>query len=458
MATIPSNVKLNATTVDILNTIRNNASINYQNLIPKISGDSKSEISGQIRTIGKTLMTYEPLKNEFLNALYNRIGRVIITSKSYENPWRLFKGGILDYGETIEEVFVNLVEGHNFDPGKAESEVFKREIPDVRSAFHTMNFQKFYKVTVSNQQLNQAFLSVDGVQELISHIIDSLTRSMNYDEFQVMQYTLALNILNGKMFVEDVPDYNTDIKACVSRIKAISNDFEYEKKKYNLAGVYNHAPKTEQVLIVSNDFDSKMSVELLAWVFNLDYADITFQRVGVDSFGDIDMERLRNLFKDEPNFVDISEDELKALDVIPCVLVSKDWFKIYDNLLEYGEIQNIQGLYFNHFVHTWKTFSSSPFENNALFVVGTPTVNSVSVSPAEATVYPGNNFPLSVTVDTDNFAPKTVEYSTDKAGISVSADGVVIIPADTTETGVTITVTSTYDSSKTDTCILTINH
>ena len=88
MATIPSNVKLNATTVDILNTIRNNASINYQNLIPKISGDSKSEISGQIRTIGKTLMTYEPLKNEFLNALYNRIGRVIITSKSYENPWR----------------------------------------------------------------------------------------------------------------------------------------------------------------------------------------------------------------------------------------------------------------------------------------------------------------------------------------------------------------------------------
>lgn len=49
------------------------------------------------------MMTYEATQNEFLSALVNRIGRVIITSKSYTNPLRVFKKGILEYGETIEK-------------------------------------------------------------------------------------------------------------------------------------------------------------------------------------------------------------------------------------------------------------------------------------------------------------------------------------------------------------------
>lgn len=137
------------------------------------------------------------MKNEFLSALFNRIGKVIITSKMYNNPWSFFKKGMLEYGETIEEIFVNIAEPHVFDQQKSESEVFKREMPDVKSAFHVLNYQTFYKQTTSDYQLKQAFLTYEGITDLIYRIIDAMTTSSNYDEFLVMKYLLARRILEG---------------------------------------------------------------------------------------------------------------------------------------------------------------------------------------------------------------------------------------------------------------------
>src|SRR5699024_706213 len=103
-------------------------------------------------------------QNEFLNALINRIARVVITSKSYDNPWNMFKKGFIEMGETVEEIFIDLIKPFQYDPAVAENELFKREKPDVKSAFHYINYQKFYKVTVERQELRKAFLTYDGVQ------------------------------------------------------------------------------------------------------------------------------------------------------------------------------------------------------------------------------------------------------------------------------------------------------
>ena len=111
----------------------------------------------------------------------------------------------LEYGETIEEIFVNIAKPFQFDPGVAESEVFKREIPDVRATFHIMNYQKFYKSTVNNDQLRQAFLSVDGITDLIAKIVDAMYTGANYDEFLTMKYLLARHILDGRMNVVTIP-------------------------------------------------------------------------------------------------------------------------------------------------------------------------------------------------------------------------------------------------------------
>ena len=454
MATKPKIVTLTNSSVDILNVIRNNATVNYKNYLPVATPDAES-----IREIGAIIMDSPQLQNEFLSALVNRIGRVLVTSKMYDNPWSMFKKGTLEFGETIEEIFVNIAKPFQFDPNVAETNLFKREIPDVRSAFHIMNYQKYYKTTIQNDQLRQAFLSWQGITDLIAKIVDSMYTGANYDEFQTMKYMLAKHILNGRMYPVTIPTVTeANMKPIVSTIKGVSNNFEFMSNKYNVAGVQNFSKKKDQYLLINSKFDATMGVEVLASAFNMDKAQFSGQRVLVDSFGSLDIERLNILFADDPTYTEISESDLQALDAIPCVLVDRDWFMIFDNFYNFTEQYNGEGLYWNYWYHVWKTFSVSPFANNALFIPGVPTVESVTVSPANATVKAGQTISLSAVVQTEYFAPQSVNWTSNTEGVTVSKDGLVTIGADVSpDTNVTITATSVYDNKKSGTSTITVS-
>lgn len=459
MPTIPLVQKLSASSEEILNAIRNSASANYQNYVPvaSISQDN-------IREIGLVIMNDAVLQNEFLSALVNRIGRVIVTSKLYSNPWAKFKKGIMEYGETIEEVFVNIAKPFEYDPAVSETLFMKREIPDVRAAFHVLNYQKFYKATIQREQLRQAFLSWQGITDLIAKIVDSMYTAANYDEFQVMKYLIGRHILNGQLKAVQVATVTSaNMKSIVGTIKGTSNNFEFMSNKYNLTGVQNYTLKDNQYIIVNSDFDAVMDVEVLASAFNMDKADFMGHRVLVDSFGSIDNERLALLFANEANYTPLTDAELTALDAIPAVIVDGDWFMIYDNMNQFTEDYNGEGLYWQYWYHAWKTFSISPFANAAVFVPGAPSITSVTVSPATAVLMPGQSLLLSAEVVTANFASKAVKWTAtvngaeDAENISISPLGVLTVSPSIAEgTEITVTATSVFDSTKSDTATITV--
>ena len=452
MPTKPTVKTLTNSSVDILNVIRENASQNYRDYVPKATPNAES-----IRAIGAVIMDYPALQNEFLSALVNRIGRVLLTSKMYDNPWAFFKRGMLEFGETIEEVFVNIAKPFQFDPAVAETNVFKREIPDVRAAFHIMNYQKYYKATISNDQLRQAFLSWQGITDLIAKIVDAMYTGANYDEFQTMKYLLARHIVDGHMYPVQIPTVsNENMKTIVSAVKGISNLFTFASSDYNLAGVTTYSNKTDQYMIVNSKFDATMDVEVLASAFNMNKAEFAGRRVLVDSFGSLDTARLAELFKDDPTYQEIGQDTLNALDAIPAVIVDRDWFMIFDNYQNFTEQYNGEGLYWNYWYHVWKTFSVSPFANNALFIPGKPTVASITVSPGAITISKGQSAQLNANVTTTNFAPKSVTWTSNKDGVVVDASGKVTILSAATTGEAVITATSTFDPSKTGTATVTV--
>lgn len=445
MATTPKVVTLTNSSVDILNAIRNNATQNYRDYVPKATPNAES-----IRQIGAIIMDYPALQNEFLSALVNRIGRVLITSKMYDNPWAFFKKGLLEFGESVEEIFVNIAKPFQFDPAVAETNVFKREIPDVRAAFHIMNYQKYYKATISNDQLRQAFLSWQGISDLIAKIVDAMYTGANYDEFQTMKYMLARHILDGHMYPVEIAEVETaNMKSIVSVVKGVSNKFTFLSPNYNLAGVQTYTAKNDQYMLINSQFDATMDVEVLASAFNMDKAEFSGRRVLVDSFGSLDTARLAELFAGDSTYVEISSDELEALDAIPAVLVDRNWFMIFDNFYNFTEQYNGEGLYWNYWYHVWKTFSVSPFANNALFIPGKPSVTSVTVSPGNATVAAGQSVQLSANVVTTNFAPKSVTWTVDSDYATVDNSGkVTVLSTAPASTNITVTATSTYDTSK----------
>lgn len=454
MAIKPKQATLTANSVEILNTIRNSATPYYKQMIPHAKAST-----GSIRQIGNIMMNYEPLQNEFLSALYNRIGRVIITSKMYYNPWSPFKKGLMELGETVEEIFVNIAKAHTFNPEKAETNFMKREIPDVRAAFHTMNYQKFYKATISNDQLRQAFLSWQGITDLIAKIVNSMYTSHNYDEFQVMKYMLARNILNGYLYPVTVAQVDKEnAPDIVTEIKAISNELVYESPDYNLNGVYTFTEKNDQFIITNARFDAVMDVNVLASAFNMDKVEFMGHRVQIDGFDRIDENRMNELFADDPNagYIPLTEEEKAALKAVPAVLIDRDYFMIFDNLYKFTEDYNGEGLYWQYWYHAWKTFSTSPFANAVIFVPGTPGVTSVTVSPAKATVNKGAMLQLNAAVVTEGFAPKSVVWSINSELSTITQAGLLSVSADETAATITVTATSTFDGAKAATATITV--
>ena len=453
----PKIVTLSNNSADLLNAIRNSASINYQNYVPVATNESDV-----LRKIGGIICDAPSLQNEFLNSLVNRIGRVILTSKSYQNPIAMFKKGMMEYGETVEEIFVKLIDPKRFDPENAENTVFKREKPDVKAVFHVMNYQTFYKVTTSEDQLRTAFLSASGVTDLVLSIIEQMYTSANYDEFITMKYLLGRAILDGRLPIVYGHTTNT---ALVKNIKTESNKLEFMNDKHNAMGVKTHTPKGDQYLLVNASTDAAIDVDVMASAFNMSKVEFMGHRVLIDGFGEVDNERLAKLFDTDTTYTAFTSAEIELLNAIDAVLLSKDWFMVFDNLLKLTDIYNTDGLYWNHDYHVWKTFSWSPFAEACVFNQATPSITSVTVAPTAITLGSvGASANLTATVVAANFAPKTVNWSVasaDQEYLSVDAAGKVTVLKQPASTGsarsVTVTATSTFDSTKTGTCTVTIS-
>ena len=457
MATKPKIVTLTNNSVDVLNAIRNSASINYRDYVPIATADADS-----IREIGATIMDYPALQNEFLNALVNRIGRVILTSKSYQNPWAMFKKGFLEFGETIEEVFTNLAKPFQFDPAVAENEIFKREIPDVRSAFHVLNYQKFYKATVSQEQLRMAFMSWDGVTSLISSIVESMYTAANYDEFITMKYLLCKRILSGQMYWDSVSGGSDTIaKNIIKDVRMNSANLTFLSSKYNLAGVYNSTEKNNQYIIIPSMWLAQLDVEVLAAAFNMDKVEFMGHVVPVDSLYEFDTARLNELFKDDPTYTEFGQNDIMALSTVAAILVDKDFFMIFDNLQNFTENYNGQGLYWNYYYHVWKTFSTSPYANAILFTAGGKTEWStvtVSLTPSAATVLPGQSVQLECKLlNASPFESKAIDWESSSEYATVNKSGVVTVLANAPkDTQITITAKAHAHPATTGTATITV--
>ena len=443
MATKPKIVSQKINPVDALNTIRANASATYQELVPSADGSVE-----QLREIGEIVMTYDAVRNEFLSALYNRIGRVLITSKMYDNPWAVFKKGMLEFGETIEEVFVNIAKVFQYDPSNAETTLYKRVIPDVRSAFHSMNFQKFYENTVSNDQLRQAFLSWQGITDIIARIVDSMYTAANYDEFLMMKYLIARLALNGNIKSITIPPLDaTNANSIVTAIKGVSNMFEFLSTENNINGVYTHTPKADQYIIETANFNAVIDVEVLAKAFNMDKAQFTGRQAMVNqwTFSNNEMQRLK--------------DEIAKLGAIQALLVDKDFLMCYDNFVNFTETYNAKGLYWNYFYHTWRTFSASPFHNAVLFTTDTSEVTSVTISPKNVSVKKGASTQFTVDVKASGLANKDVAYAVQGANspdTKITPQGLLTVGTNETAPTLTVTASSVYTAGKSDSTNVTI--
>lgn len=469
MADKPQKITKVAQSADIMNTIRDNASAEYQAAVPEAIkvGDklangreaALSDVNANRREIGDALMSDIRYANAFLGPIFNRVAKVIVTSRLYNNPWAIFKKGFLEYGEIIEDIFVEIAKPYGYDPVAAQYNVGKRYLPDVKSAFYQVNFEYFYPVTVNQAMLRRAFLTAEGVAELIDKIIEQIYTAANYDEFLTMKYLIMRNALDGKFYPVNIPEPTAaNARQVTTSMVAYAKNVGYMSQDYNFAGVRNYSDVKYLYTILNTELSSIFDVEVLALSFNMSKAELLGNQVGVDGFGTMDFERLKLLLKgDKFNlYKEFTDAELASLSTVKGVMIDESYIQMYDNLAEMTEFFNDEGLEWTYRYHRWATYFTSPFATAILFTTANPAVTSISISPNTASVTAGQTVQFTANVTTSGFADKSVTWTTSDESISIDSNGIVSVPADASASSVTISATSTYQPTVTATATLTI--
>lgn len=430
-----ANSTLNAATIDILNVIRQNASYDYQQNVPEVA------TANDIPKVGEVIYGTPAFANQFINALVNRIAIVRVQSANFNNPYSILKKGYIEYGETVEDIFVSIAKAVDFSAEKAGKREFQRTIPDVLSAFHTMNWRVMYPVTIQDEDLRQAFLSVDGVQNLIAKIVDAVYTAAEYDEFLLFKYLLIKAISHGKMLPTSI-GAGTDLSEAAVQFRGTSNLLPFMCSEYNEAGVKTNTPKERQVIFMDAMFNAQFDVNVLAGAFNMEKADFMGRLFLIDNWTDFDNERFDIIRANSDGIEEVTADELALLANVKAVILDENWFQVYDNNNKFTEKYVASGLYWNYFYHTWKTVSSSPFANAVVFVTSTADVTAPAKVTVEITAKDisdaGTVFTLGVQDDNASLANGFYEFNQTedcvKKGIAVQKYGAVIFPVSASTT------------------------
>ena len=439
MARRIANSTLNASTIDILNVIRQNASYDYQQNVPEVA------TVNDIPKVGEIIYGTPAFANQFINALVNRIAIVRVQSATFNNPYSILKKGYIEYGESVEDIFVSIAKAVDFNVEKAPKREFQRTIPDVRSAFHVMNWRVMYPVTIQDEDLRQAFLNIEGVQNLIAKIVDAVYTAAEYDEFLLFKYLLIKAISHGKMYPTSI-GAGTDLSEAAVQFRGTSNLLPFMSSEYNEVGVKTNTPKERQVIFMDAMFNAQFDVNVLASAFNMDKADFMGRLFLIDNWTDFDNERFDIIRANSDGIEEVTADELALLANVKAVILDDNWFQVYDNNNKFTEKYVASGLYWNYFYHTWKTVSNSPFANAVVFVtsvadVALPATVTVHVDAKDesdvATV-----FTISADFEEAGLEPQNVNFvqteALTTAGIAVQKYGGLIIPASKVGTDITL--------------------
>lgn len=421
---------------DIVNAIRNSASPQFQSYVPLANWNN-------IEEVGQGILINQTVQNEFVTALVDRIGLVVVRSVSLNNPLKKFKKGMMPQGRTIEEIYVDITNEHVYDPEDAETTLFKREIPNVKVLFHELNRKGFYQQTIQDDSLRTAFTSWGAFDSFVSGIIQAIYNSSEVDEFKYMKLLIDNYYSKGLFTVVPVtaPTTATATSELIQKIRAtaLKMTLGMGTRDYNAMAVHTVSQMEDLHLIIDADLQARTDVDVLAKAFNMDRTTFLGNVTVIDGFASTGLE---------------------------AVLIDKDFFMVYDMLQKMETIRNPKGLYFTYFYHVWQVLSASRFANAVAFVSGTvPAVTQVIVDPTIATVKAGDTFELTAYVRAtdgqDHDVTWAVAGSTSgtslASGTAISEDGVLTVAAaQTGELKVTATVTLEGDAKVIGESIITI--
>lgn len=342
------------TNENIMKAVRRDASIDFQNRIPEV-------MSNNLQQVYDALMDYAPARNEFVNTLITRIGLQTVDSNAFRNPLSLYKKDPMRYGMTHEETYVNMAKGYDYD-SNADAELSLKQFESyIMTMFHNVNLKMQYPVTVTYDNLRNAFLSETGIRDLVSAKMESCISGAELDEYTAMKGLIDTGYEKNVLPAVHVDEVVNEVtaKELLAQIKQAVGEFAFPNPANNIVGATSSSPASNLIFITTPKVNARISVEALAYAFNLDKADVEVRTVVVDSF---------------------------SHPAIQGVLLDVRFFNCRDQFREMTSQQLANVLKWNYFYTMVEMISASPFYPIRVFTTDTVsdklTINLKSDIPA----------------------------------------------------------------------------
>ena len=434
---------------------------------PTLSAEIDLPVQGDpnaLPKLGELVSSNQRFKNAFLNTV-NMIALTVIRDNTWRNPWDEFtEKGVFRYGDSVRELFVDLANVYDYHEYENDVDHFlENVVPNIYNYIHVLNYEKFYKTSTSDEQIAMAFTSEEEFFSLINKVIGSLYEGYQYDKYIVEKYMLCRRALDGTMTPAYISNYDSlSTREVVALMKGYSNDLIFPDPRFNPAGVRSHSRFEDQYLIMDNKFEGAVSTEVLATSYFRNDAEFKTNAALINGYGEHDTIRLAQVLGN--SYKAFSSDDLALLNTIKGCIVDREFFQVYNKTfnaeseVRNAEFFNPETLKTNHWLHTKKIISTSPFAPNVLFTTTQPAVSAIAVSPSSATVSAGNELPLKAIVTATGFANKAVTWSVDSSakadGVTIDVNGLLKVPADVSVDSITVTATSVFDTSITGTATI----
>ena len=334
---------------EMLNTVRDNASAQYQNRIPEATRTNLDEIRYAMIDSDNIMVA-----NEFMSTIMNKFAKSVVHTRLFANPLKNFKKGKKPLGDVIEEIYTNFIKAVKYNDNSGAS-LMERSLPDTKTVYHRMNRKDQYPVTVSREQLSKAFSSYDALEKFITGIIDQLYNSAELDEFILMKQLIESAITNKAVKTVDIADPNTSEqngRDFIKAVKTASGLMAFPNSDWNgyltaqttdTKPIVTFSRKNEQILVLDTATDISVSVDVLASTFNMSVADFNDTRkVVIDAF---------------------------PVANVRAALVDEAFFQVYDDFFAVTSWNNPKSLYDNYYLNVWQTMAYSPLVNAVVFTV-----------------------------------------------------------------------------------------
>lgn len=413
----------------VFNVIRENSSKVFMETVP-------SATETNIATLSNILFNdaYQPMLNEFVNNLINRIGLTIIRNKTFSNPLSILRKGSMPLGTDIQDLYENPAEAEQYElSNTAMAKLLTITDPDTHVAYYRRNRKDLYTKTISRENLQGAFVSWEKFESYISAITTSLYSGNYIDEFELTKSLVDGAYDNNKVIVETVSAVTDEstAKAFIKKCRSLFTKMKLPSTKYNAYSKFSGAKGviktwTEDdrfVLIVTSDVMAEVDVDVLARAFNIENTKFLGRVIEVDSF---------------------ENEEIQA------ILCDEAWFQIYENLMRFDEFYNARTMSWNEYLHVWQTYAICPFANAVVLATAQPKP-ATAISVADVSVVKDATANVTVTLTPADATSELTFISGDETVFTVSSTGVV--------TGVSAgkgTLTVLTDNGLTDDATVTV--